>query len=125
VNCTVQFNPVFRVIGSGPHVPPAGTCVKSAAFAPVTVKAEIVSVAVPVLENMRVVGALDTPTGWLPKGSGFGAMAMADPFVPFPWSMITCGELDDVSVIVKVAVRVPGALGVNVKEIGQAIWGLY
>src|SRR5712692_7385575 len=72
VNCTVQLEAAFTLMGSAPHVPPPATWAKSPKFAPLSPSAVRVSVAVPVFEKVSVCGALVVFCGWFPNASGFG-----------------------------------------------------
>src|SRR5208282_5323723 len=72
VNCTVQFDAAFTLMGSALHVPPPATCAKSAALPPVGASAVIISVVLPVFESVRDIGALVVPRNWFPNGSGLG-----------------------------------------------------
>jgi hypothetical protein len=74
----------------------------------------IVKVAVPVLLRVKLSGELPVAAGWLGKVKLVGERP-ARGAVPVPVTLTVCGLFVALSVKVKVAVRLPAVVGVNVK----------
>jgi len=107
------------------QLPPAATelphvlvCAKSLAFVPVTARLVMLKLAFPVL--LRVMGctALVVPRVWLPKVR-LVAVRLTTGAVPVPVRLTVCGLPLALSVMLTEAVRVPGAVGVNLTLIVQ------
>ena len=80
----------------------------------------IVKVAEPVLVSVTVCAALVVPTVWLVKVSDVTErLAVVVGAVPVPVRLTVCGLPEALSVMLKVPVRVPDAVGVNVTLIVQ------
>ncbi len=84
-------------------------------FAPPSTTLEMCSGAVPVLFTVTFIGVL-VPCVAVPKSGLLGFTATADEggAVAFPTTFMTCGELGASSVSATLAVRNPGASGLNV-----------
>ncbi len=75
----------------------------------------IVKVTEPVLVSVTVCAALVVPTVWLAKVSEVTErLAVVVGAVPVPVRLTVCGLPEALSVMLKVPVRVPDAVGVNV-----------
>src|SRR6266852_2501829 len=88
------------------------------AAAPVLVR---FSEALPVLESVTVCATLVVPTGWLAKVSEEAERLTtgAEAAAPVPVRLTDCGLPEVLSAMLKVPVRVPDAVGVNVVLIVQ------
>ena len=86
---------------------------KSPAFVPVSARLEITKLPVPELLIVIAVGELALLTVWLPKLTGFGLMLMVGA-VPVPDRGTVCGLPLALSLIVRLAVRLPVAAGAKV-----------
>jgi hypothetical protein len=105
------------------HVVPLAMA-KSAAFGPLTATVVRLRAALPGLESVTVIGVLGVPTPLIPKLSAVVDSTAPGPVEPVPVKVTICGEFEELSVIVNVAVRVPRPVGVKIKEMGQATCGL-
>ena len=74
----------------------------------------IVKVAVPVLLRVKLAGELLVAAGWLGKARLAGERPTSGA-VPVPVRLTVCGLFVALSVKVKLAVRLPAVVGVNVK----------
>ena len=80
------------------------------AFVPVSAMLVIVNVAVPVLVMVTNCELLELPTAVVGKESCV-AERVTGPAAPVPLSVMVCGELDALSLIVIAAVNAPLAVG--------------
>jgi hypothetical protein len=107
VNVTLmaQFPPAAR------ELPQLSVSAKS----PLVMMLVMVRVAVPVFDSVTVCAALVVPTVWLAKVSEVGErLAVVVDSVPVPVRPTVCGLPEALSLTLKLPVRVPDAVGVNV-----------
>ena len=102
------------------EVPQLFVCEKSAAFVPVIVILEIVSVPLPVLNNVTPLTGLEVPTAWL-GNVRFEVLKLTPEDIPVPVRAAVCGLPDALSLMDTLACRVPAATGVNVTLIVQLV----
>src|SRR6202035_3196470 len=112
VALTLQLAPTAIVFGLSGQVVPG---VKSAGLVPPTVTLLIVSGALPLLVTVTDCDPLLVPTAWLPKARLLALrLTPGTAAAPVPFSATACGLPAALSVIDKVAVRLPVAVGVKV-----------
>jgi hypothetical protein len=104
---------MVQLVPAGSDIPQLLEGVKSAALVPEVPTLVMLSAAVPVLVNVSDWLALAMPTVWLPKLTLAGARLAAGVPAPVPLRVIPWGLLAALSAIVRVAERVPTALGLN------------
>jgi len=85
----------------------------SEAWVPVSARLEITRLLEPVLVTVTVCGALAALRACPPKATAVGSMLIPATPTPVPESASECGEPLALSVIARMAVRRPRALGVN------------
>ena len=112
VTLIVQLPPAVTEL---PHVL---AWAKSPAFVPVTARLVMLKLAFPVLFRVTVCAVLVVPTDWLPKVR-LVAVRLTTGAVPVPVRLTVCGLPLALSVMLTEAVRVPGAVGVNLTLIVQ------
>ena len=108
---TVQLAPAANVLGDSGQV--ADTCAKS----PDVEIPEIVSGTAWLFFRVTLFLALVVPISWLAKVRLAGDKLTGA--VPVPLNVVVCGEFEALSLTVRVPVRAPNAVGVNVTEILQ------
>ncbi len=115
VTLMVQFAPAAT------ELPQLLVCAKSPLFVPVTAMLVRFSEALPVFESVTVCAALVVPTVWLVKVNEEAERLTtgAEAAAPVPVRLTDCGLPEVLSAMLKVPVRVPDAVGVNVVLIVQ------
>ena len=98
------------------ELPQVLVCAKSPLFVPVTTMLVRLSEALPVFESVTVCAVLVVPTVWLVKVSEEAERLTtgAEAAAPVPVRLTDCGLPEALSVMLKVPVRIPEAVGVNV-----------
>jgi hypothetical protein len=119
VTFTMQVAPAPSVPPGAGQVPPDAIA-KSPLFAPVMDIPVTVRVALPGFPSITDCDMLVVPTIWAEKFVGLPGSETAGP-IPVPDSATVCGLPGALSVIVSVAERVPGAVGVKTRFTAHAV----
>jgi hypothetical protein len=110
---------IVHVLFAVSELPHGVVSAKSPGLGPEKVTLLILRAEFPVLPTVTVWATLVVPLGVVLKVRLAGVTVAMGP-LPMPVTVTVCGLVVALSVMVKVAVRVPGAVGVNVTLIVQA-----